>query len=580
MSIGLALRASGDNEGARLQMESAAQLLESVRYDQRSPEARSNIYELQTSCYHILQQIFVAMQRNEEALVAAERCKARSGPDASNVARKAMMTCSEHIYDIVNRTKNNVLYFSLATDELYAWFLQPQKGIVRFHAVKISEESLKISSEKLAEHAKGAVERESLLERYINMVRDNLGVNSDSVLHEGDGSGWRASTENLLDDFSSERSGFLRMVNRNHLMNSSNYSLSSLFSLGSVGGSVASLQGSTRSIGSLQGSSRSRRTPTVWQGPSCLHTLFNILMAPFDDLLPTGGAVSRQGRKELILVLDNELYLVPFAILRSSKEDGEYLSERCSLITVPSLQSLRVKSKALRSRELAENLNAALVVGGPRIPATLAETWGWSESPASLQEAAMVADMLQAKTLAGCNATKEAVISELPTAECVHFAANLSWKLGAVVLSPGDVVDSQSQKRFYQSSNSENATGPGNEPPDLSGGNMELPQLSDFILSAADVLNIKLNAKLVVLSSYHSIEPISGSGVANLAGSWLCAGAGAVLISLWPVPETAAKILLRAFYSALLQGARAARYRILVVSNRPVYSNVSFFFVF
>ncbi|KAI8120441.1 Tetratricopeptide repeat protein 28 [Lucilia cuprina] len=558
--LGLALRASGDNEGAKLQMETAAQLLESVRYDQRSPEARSSLFDLQTSCYHILQQIFVAMQRNEDALVAAERCKARSMPDTNSISRKTMMTCSESIYDIVNRTKTNVLYYSLAGDELYAWFLQPQKGIVRFHSIKISEESLKMSTEKLAEHAKDSEDKESLLERYINMVRDNLGVNSDSVLHEGDGSGWRSSSENLLDDFSNERSGFLRMVNRNHLMNSSNYSLSSLFSLGSVGGSVASLQGSTRSIGSLQGSSRSRRAPMLpaWQGPSCLHTLFNILLSPFDDLLPTGGAVSRQGRKELILVLDNELYLVPFAILRSAKEDGEYLSERCSLITVPSLQSLRLKSKMLRSRELAENLNTALVVGGPRIPSTLSETWGWSESPASLQEAAMVADMLQAKTLAGCNATKEAVVSELPSAECVHFAANLSWKMGAVVLSPGDVVDSQSQKRFYQSSNAENSAEQ-DETPELSGGNMELPQLSDFILSSNDVTNMKLNAKLVVLSSYHSIEPITGTGVANLAGSWLCAGAGAVLISLWPVPETAAKILLRAFYSALLQGVRAAR---------------------
>ncbi|KAL9886018.1 tetratricopeptide repeat protein 28 isoform 1-T3 [Glossina fuscipes fuscipes] len=560
--LGLALKASGDNDEARSQMENAAQLLESVRYDQRSPEARSSLFDLQTSCYHILQQIFVLMQRNEDALVAAERCKARTSPDTNSMTRKTTVTCSESIYDIVNRTKTNVLYFSLAGDELYAWFLQPLKGIVRFHSIKISEETLKMSSEKLAEHAKNVEDKESLLERYINMVRDNLGVNSESILQEGDGSGWRSSSENLLDDFSNERSGFLRMVNRNHLMNSSNYSLSSLFSLGSVGGSVASLQGSTRSIGSLQGSSRSRRAPMLpaWQGPSCLHTLFNLLLSPFDDLLPTGCAVSRQGRKELILVLDNELYLVPFAILRSSKEEGEYLSERCSIITVPSLQSLRLKSKIIRSRELAENLNTALVVGGPRIPATLAETWGWSESPASLQEAAMVADMLQAKTLAGCNATKEAVISELSSAECVHFAANLSWKLGAVVLSPGDVVDSQTQKRFYQAgANSKGQCEQDDETPELSGGNMELPQLSDFILSAADVLNMKLNAKLVVLSSYHSIEPITGSGVANLAGSWLCAGAGAVLISLWPVPETAAKILLRAFYSALLQGARAAR---------------------
>lgn len=32
------------------------------------------------------------------------------------------------------------------------------------------------------------------------------------------------------------------------------------------------------------------------------------------------------------------------------------------------------------------------------------------------------------------------------------------------------------------------------------------------------------------------------------------------MISLWPVPDTATKILLRAFYSSLLQGTRAARY--------------------
>lgn len=244
-------------------------------------------------------------------------------------------------------------------------------------------------------------------------------------------------------------------------------------------------------------------------------------------------------------------------MLRSGQEGGEYLSERCSILTVPSLQTLRQKSR-MKSREPPENLNSALVVGGPRIPPSLAETWGWSETPASLQEAAMVSDMLHAKALVSSNATKQGVIAELPTAECVHFAANLSWKLGAVVLSPGDMIEPQSPKRFY--SQSSNDMDNEEEQNDLAGTNMELPPLSDFILSAADVLTMKLNAKLIVLSSYHSIEPISGFGVANLARSWLCAGAGAVLISLWPVPETAAKILLRAFYSALLQGARAAKY--------------------
>lgn len=267
------------------------------------------------------------------------------------------------------------------------------------------------------------------------------------------------------------------------------------------------------------------------------------------------------GHKELILVLESELYLVPFAVLRSGHDNGEYLSERCSLLTVPSLQTLRQKSR-FKSRDAPENLNSALVIGGPRIPTSLSETWGWSESPAALQEAAMVSDMLQAKALVSTNATKETVIAELPAAECVHFATNLSWKLGAVVLSPGDMLESsQSQKRFYSSNvvGGNELTDNDEENSDHSTTHMEIPPLSDFMLSAADVSTLKLNAKLIVLSSYHSIEPISGVGVANLASSWLCAGAGAVLISLWPVPETAAKILLRAFYSALLQGARAAR---------------------
>jgi hypothetical protein len=257
----------------------------------------------------------------------------------------------------------------------------------------------------------------------------------------------------------------------------------------------------------------------------------------------------------LILVLECELYLVPFPILRSGDDDGEYLSEKCSLLTVPSLQTLRQKSK-IKARDQAENLTSSLVVGGPRIPSSLAETWGWSESPAALQEAAMVADMLHAKALVSSNATKETVVAELSTAECVHFAANVSWKLGAVVLSPGEEMESQSQKRYYP--NNSNETENEEENSDMSSNNMEIPPLSDFILCATDLLSIKLNAKLVVLSSYHSVEPISGMGVSNLVSAWLVAGTGAILLSLWPVPETAAKILLRAFYSALMQGSKVA----------------------
>lgn len=257
--LGLVLLASGDNDNARLQLETAAEVLESVRYDQRSPEAKSALFDLQTTCYHSLQKTLVAMNRSEDALVAAERCKARVPVQMNSTSlptnARHRITCSESIFDIVNRSKTNVIYFSLADDELYAWFLQPQKRIVRFNVAKINSSTLNLDSQKVgglksvtysAANPAATADSSALLEQYVHVVRDSLGVNSSSVLHEGDGSGWRSS-ENLLDDFNNEKTGgFLRMVNRNHILNSSNYSLSSLFSLGSVGGSVASLQGSTR----------------------------------------------------------------------------------------------------------------------------------------------------------------------------------------------------------------------------------------------------------------------------------------------------------------------------------------------
>lgn len=260
----------------------------------------------------------------------------------------------------------------------------------------------------------------------------------------------------------------------------------------------------------------------------------------------------------MILVLDNVLYLVPFAVLRSNDDTSEYLAERCSLLTVPSLVTLRQKNR-LKQREIPENINSALVIGSPRIPPGLVDTLGWADStPSSLQEAAMVSDMLHAKTFVASTATKDNILAELPAAECVHFAANLSWKMSSVVLTPNDMLDSQSSKRFYSNAGSEleNDDEDGNE---LVDENIEMPPPSDYLLSANEIAAMKLNAKLVVLSSCQSTEVMSGSGIASLAGSWLIAGAGAILVSLWPVPETAAKILLRAFYSAMLQGARAAK---------------------
>ena len=164
------------------------------------------------------------------------------------------------------------------------------------------------------------------------------------------------------------------------------------------------------------------------------------------------------GRRELLLVLEGELYLVPFPVLKpgGNADTSEYLCERFSLLVVPSLTSLRCARSATAGAGKANggpgdtpNGMPALVVGNPLLPNSVTEQWGWGDIPHAEQEAVMVADMLQAQGLVQAQASKEAVLRQIGEAECVHLATHMSWKLSAIVLSPGgDMVDSQQPKRY------------------------------------------------------------------------------------------------------------------------------------
>lgn len=69
-------------------------------------------------------------------------------------------------------------------------------------------------------------------------------------------------------------------------------------------------------------------------------------------------------RRELVLVLEGDLYLVPFPVLRSGTEGCDYLCERFSLLAVPSISALKSSSRANRKPKEAGDQNVtALVVG-------------------------------------------------------------------------------------------------------------------------------------------------------------------------------------------------------------------------
>lgn len=132
----------------------------------------------------------------------------------------------------------------------------------------------------------------------------------------------------------------------------------------------------------------------------------------------------------------------------------------------------------------------------------------------------------------GLEATRSAVLRSLPDAECVHLTVPIFWSTGSLAFSP-DQCEEPSER-------------------------------PEYLISQMDLHRLKMSARLVVVSSGHSWSNIdctnaTSDGIQNLAKTLLSAGAQCVLIGMWAVPPTAGSILLRAFYSAMLQGARASR---------------------
>ena len=87
----------------------------------------------------------------------------------------------------------------------------------------------------------------------------------------------------------------------------------------------------------------------------------------------------------------------------------------------------------------------------------------------------------------------------------------------------------------------------------------KIPVENDYILTMADVLGVKLRARLVVLSCCHSGRgKVKAEGVVGIARAFLGAGARSVLVSLWAIDDEATLEFMRSFYQHLGDGKSAS----------------------
>ena len=255
-----------------------------------------------------------------------------------------------------------------------------------------------------------------------------------------------------------------------------------------------------------------RRPAALPNHDNPFRTLYELTISPIIDLIHGD---------ELIVVPEGPLWLAPYAAFMDP--NSRYLSESFRIRFIPSLLSLKLISDCPADYHAK---SGALLVGDPCIE----EVKPGQQLPSAKKEVEKIAEILHTTFLTGKEATKNEVLKQLSNVALVHIAAHGRMETGEIALSPNPTRAS------------------------------EKPSDEDFLLTMSDVLNVRLRARLVVLSCCHSGRgEIKAEGVVGIARAFLGAGARSVLVSLWAIDDKATLEFMKYFYQHLAEGESASK---------------------
>ncbi len=270
---------------------------------------------------------------------------------------------------------------------------------------------------------------------------------------------------------------------------------------------------------------RSRATLTVKLPPELqqqyttqqtqrLQQLHQLLIEPIADLLPT------HPNAHVIFIPQGSLFLVPFPALQAA--NGQYLIQQHTILTAPSIQVLDLTHQQRQKVQQAAR-QKVLVVGNPTMPIwhSLDGTQQQQLPPllGAQQEAIAIANLFKTPVITGSQATKATVIPQMEQARFIHLATHgllddISGLGSAIALAPNGK--------------------------------------DDGFLTAGEILNLHLNAELVVLSACDTGQgKLTGDGVIGLSRSLISAGVPSVMVSLWSIPDAPTASLMTQFYQNL-----------------------------
>lgn len=193
----------------------------------------------------------------------------------------------------------------------------------------------------------------------------------------------------------------------------------------------------------------------------------------------------------------------------------------------------------------------------------------------SEKEAKIVGDILGTQPLIGEAASKDRVLRRLTNTDCCHFATGVSWNQSLIVLSSRGALNNGSESDLERCEGDGMGVGRRGVADGAASGT---PEPIEYILSAEEILQTKMLAKLITISGCHRTKDpyLTSGGVISVVAAFLSAGAEAVLVPLWPTSNQTSRLMMSAFYSSLQYGSQASRalcYAMQTVANNKKYSH-------
>jgi len=249
--------------------------------------------------------------------------------------------------------------------------------------------------------------------------------------------------------------------------------------------------------------------------------LYRLLLEPVHEQI--------KGRTELVVVPDTVLWNLPFQALQ--RTEGHFLVEDLAISYAPSLAVL--KQMHLRKKSEASTSGVLLAVGNPTLSkptlhragiALAGEDFGpLPEAERQVKTLGLLYGPKASKIYTGSAAREDVIKAEAPKYKILQFAAH------------GVVNESSPLYSYVLLSKSESSP------------------TEDGLLEAWEIMNLNLNADLVVLSACETARGrvAGGEGVMGLSWALFAAGSPASVVSLWKIESSSTTELMLDFHRRL-----------------------------